>query len=321
MNTVEVLVVGGGGYGGSNGGGGGGGGGLLYEAAHAVTVKEYHVVVGVGSQDSVFDTLVAKAGGHGANRDYVAPASIGGSGGGGANYWTNGGSALGADGIAGQGHAGGDHIGRNQEGGGSGGGGGGAGAPGGDSNVGVAGAGGDGVECSISGTAVYYAGGGGGGVTIAGTIGAGGQGGGGHGGNNTNNETPGTPHTGGGGGGGGHGLQGGSGIVIIRYLTGSLLGVGGTITVDGLYTIHTFTVSAYFTVYLPMLAAINIADTWKAIKWGASRLNVAHAWRVISALYINEGNAWKQIYPLFLMLEDRSHVLLESGDKIVMEDQ
>ena len=41
---------------------------------------------------------------------------------------------------------------------------------------------------------------------------------------------------------------GGSGIVIIRYLTGSISATGGIITTSGSYTIHTFTVSGTFSV-------------------------------------------------------------------------
>ncbi|MDD2495932.1 MAG: hypothetical protein PHE29_12155 [Tissierellia bacterium] len=41
---------------------------------------------------------------------------------------------------------------------------------------------------------------------------------------------------------------GGSGIVIIRYLTSSVTVTGGTVTVDGNYTIHTFTVDGEFIV-------------------------------------------------------------------------
>jgi hypothetical protein len=59
----------------------------------------------------------------------------------------------------------------------------------------------------------------------------------------------GNPNGGGGGGGGGGasgsgqaGSNGGSGIVIVRYL-GPPRATGGTITQSGGYTIHTFTTS------------------------------------------------------------------------------
>ena len=68
-----------------------------------------------------------------------------------------------------------------------------------------------------TGSAVFYAGGGGGGKWT-GSDGTGGNGGGGNGGGSGN----GTANTGGGGGGGGTGTTGGSGIVVIRYVSGAL---------------------------------------------------------------------------------------------------
>ena len=58
-------------------------------------------------------------------------------------------------------------------------------------------------------------------------------------------------NTGGGGAGqsssaSGSGSQGGSGIVILRYL-GSQRGLGGTVTVSGGYTYHTFRSGGTFT--------------------------------------------------------------------------
>ena len=49
-----------------------------------------------------------------------------------------------------------------------------------------------------------------------------------------------------GGGGGGGGANGGSGIVIIRY-SGSQGATGGTVTISGANTIHTFTGDGTFT--------------------------------------------------------------------------
>jgi hypothetical protein len=65
--------------------------------------------------------------------------------------------------------------------------------------------------------------------------------------------TNGTANTGGGGGGAGGttsasayaGANGGSGIVIIRYV-GTQRGTGGTITSSGGFTIHTFTSSGTY---------------------------------------------------------------------------
>jgi hypothetical protein len=61
----------------------------------------------------------------------------------------------------------------------------------------------------------------------------------------------GTANRGAGGGGGGNantvgGANGGSGIVIIRYL-GAQRGTGGTVTSAGGYTYHTFTTSGTYT--------------------------------------------------------------------------
>ena len=94
----------------------------------------------------------------------------------------------------------------------------------------ASGVGGIGKECNITGTNVYYAGGGGGG-NLGGTsanlnsetfYNDGGLGGGGRSGTNTVNPVNGTDELGGGGGGDGYdraaGANGGSGIVILRYI-------------------------------------------------------------------------------------------------------
>lgn len=159
----------------------------------------------------------------------------GGSGGGGgigeSGYCTNGGFALTDFAFSGtaQGNVGGYGWYRG-EGGSSypgGGGGGGAGAAGQQSQVNNGGNGGIGLSNSISGSAVYYSGGGGGG-SRGGTQGLGGNGGGGAG-SYTTTQNTGTANTGGGGGGNYYettpslinysGANGGSGIIIVRYLT------------------------------------------------------------------------------------------------------
>ena len=98
---------------------------------------------------------------------------------------------------------------------------------------GAAGNGGDGIQNDYrTGSNVWYGGGGGGGRWASASSGSGGQGGGGagEGGVNTGNGGDGTANTGGGGGGFGgnsnsyRGGNGGSGIVVIRYVTGSLAG-------------------------------------------------------------------------------------------------
>jgi hypothetical protein len=110
--------------------------------------------------------------------------------------------------------------------------------------------GGIGVSSLIDGIATYRAGGGGGGRDNSTSGAAGGLGGGGTGGAGTAS-TAGTVNTGGGGGAGGNavsspGSNGGSGIVIIRYV-GAQRGTGGTVTSSGGYTIHTFTTSGTYT--------------------------------------------------------------------------
>ncbi|NTW32331.1 MAG: hypothetical protein HGB12_06865 [Bacteroidetes bacterium] len=147
--TIKVLVVaGGGGSGtGSQNNGGGGAGGLLYDAAYAITAQAYNITVGAkGAQtangsNSVFGSMTAIGGGHGAYSTMAA--GNGGSGGGGAPEHTAGGTGTG-----GQGNSGG-----NSSGGLGGAGGGAGGAASGNT-------GGPGISNSISGTAVTYAGGG-----------------------------------------------------------------------------------------------------------------------------------------------------------------
>lgn len=89
----------------------------------------------------------------------------------------------------------------------------------------IAGNGGNGRSCDITGSNIFYAGGGGGGANVGLTAGTGGTGGGGAGSVSTNTAVNGTPNTGGGGGGSGYNADsngaagnGGSGIVIIRYM-------------------------------------------------------------------------------------------------------
>lgn len=259
VTNVEVLVVAGGGAGGntqSNSGaaaGGGGAGGLIYNSAYSVTPgTTYTVTVGAGGptntttgvegsngSNSVFDKLIAIGGG-GGGADNTASvygsgvpnrrrAKDGGSGGGAGAEATQAWMALGTPGQGNNGGVGGDCSC----------GGGGAGTAGG-SSFGVygvsgseAGRGGDGLQYSISGTPVYYAGGGGGGAN-AGlfTRGVGGLGGGGggapFGSGAASNAIAGTANTGGGGGGGAanqgnqsSGGAGGSGVVILRYVADS----------------------------------------------------------------------------------------------------
>jgi hypothetical protein len=234
---VEVLVAAGGGGGGNNHAGGGGAGGLLYVSSYGVTAGTgITVTIGAGGtspatnpdpvtngSNSVFGGLTAIGGGGGGSRNDSnnnSPGGSGGSGGGGGGSQASyPGNWVPGNGIPGQGNNGGYGIDI------YGGGGGGAGAVG---TVGAAssagGNGGNGLPYSISGFSTYYAGGGGGGYCPIAGGGNGGLGGGGKGGILvTDKGTPGVPYTGAGGGGGGaggtQGSIGGSGIVIVRYLT------------------------------------------------------------------------------------------------------
>ena len=240
--NATVLVVAGGGGGGSSGGapgGGGGAGGLLYNnTGFSISSGDYSVTVGSGGAgalnhtihggngtNSSFSTMIAIGGGGAGSGDYevvgVADGFDGGSGGGGGTYLDGAGGA----GTAGQGNDGGSGLKINLQ-RYAGGGGGGASANGVNGVLDKGGDGGDGTACSINGSSVYYAGGGGGGVRGT-TIGTGGLGGGGNGAYRTYggayiyNATAGANGTGGGGGGNcaSFAPDGGSGIVIIRYLT------------------------------------------------------------------------------------------------------
>jgi hypothetical protein len=223
---VEFLVVAGGG-GGSNTlycGGGGAGGMLtgtldLPSGTYTITVGEGGATGenGADGSDSEFHTQLANGGGGGAT--YNVNGRDGGSGGGGGYATGNAGGGLGmlgGGGTAEQGNNGG--RGNAVNGYGWGGGGGGAGAVGktANSTTGQVGAGGNGLQSSITGTSTYYAGGGGGRVDSGGYDVPGGLGGGGDGNDNNGDGTAGAENT---GGGGGPSKAGGSGIVIIRYLT------------------------------------------------------------------------------------------------------
>jgi hypothetical protein len=237
--TADYLVVaGGGGSGGGNttpGGGGGagglrstvtatGGGGSL-ETPLSLTATGYTVTIGAGGTgdssggggstagaNSVFSTITSAGGGKGSN-------GLGGNGGSGGGTGNGGGFGSG---TANQGYNGGAMFDSSFV--RTAGGGGGAGAAGVSGTNPNAGNGGAGVAVAITGTSVTYAGGGGGGAAnqAGGGGSTGGAGGGGNGGVGGSG-VAGTINTGGGAGGSGNwfgataGLQGGSGIVIIRY--------------------------------------------------------------------------------------------------------
>jgi len=234
--SCDYLVVAGGGGGASGAatpGGGGGAGGYLYGTGLSLA-SATTVTIGAGGaggsaaadnrgakgSDSVF-SVTATGGGYGAENQISG--GPGGSGGGGSFATGLGGAAS----PAGQGNAGGAGSGGTNQGSGAGGG---AGAAGGAGTTTTGGNGGIGLNTlsswfSTTGTGVsgYVAGGGGGSVYNGGTPGAGGAGGGAAGAYNSA-ASSGVANTGGGGGAtGGNGTRyaagnGGSGLVIVRYL-------------------------------------------------------------------------------------------------------
>ena len=253
VTSISLLIVAGGGGGGGDAAGGGGAGGVYANTNFSVTpLRSETVTIGAGGAGgqcssgnggscsspplasagyiapasgnaSLFSTTSVPGGGAGGVYSGGAGAS-GGSGGGGGAENGAGGIAT-ATGTNFYGRAGGAST------GGGGGGGGGAGQVGANGGPGK---GGDGYQSSITGTNTYYAGGGGGGAQNGGTRGQGGQGGGGAGsagcsynyalGTDPNQAQPGGANTGGGGGGAPYGCNGsagagGSGVVIISYLT------------------------------------------------------------------------------------------------------
>jgi hypothetical protein len=257
--TIEYLVVAGGGGGGAGYyGGGGGAGGYLTATGLSVTAGQTSVTVGAGGtgsasvssvrggvgSNSVISSITSVGGGGGGSYNEGNPGPTikfggdGGSGGGGSAGPNNGGS--GGTGTPGQGNPGGSFTNFGPSPSGSGGGGG-AGAAGTGASQSVNSPGGVGLQSSITGSATYYAGGGGAGKNSTGSTG--GLGGGGDGGGFVSPgptgfpgigvATAGTVNTGGGGGGGGNyvtagsgptintgiGRDGGSGIVIIKYIT------------------------------------------------------------------------------------------------------
>ena len=238
--SVDYLVVaGGGGSSRGSGSGGSGAGGFRTATGFSVAPTGLTVTIGAGGAgaggaaqrgsnggDSVFSSITSTGGGAGATQNETNAANSGGSGGGANSTYGVAGAGDTPSTTPSQGNNGGAG---NTTGDGSptyvGAGGGGAGAVG---AVGVknsnAGAGGVGTVSTYSGSSVTYAGGGGGASGAGGTPnGAGGAGGGGAGAVAGSAGSAGTVNTGGGAGGsdynGSATTAGGSGIVIIRYLT------------------------------------------------------------------------------------------------------
>jgi len=227
--SVDYLVVAGGGGGGYLAGGGGGAGGLRTATGFScASGTGLTVTVGAGGagatssnsgatgSNSVFSSITSNGGGGGAyfNGANAVNGLTGGSGGGSGGL----GSASGGAATSGQGSNGGGSNGS------SGGGGGGGASVTGQTGFTTeqGGYGGNGTASTYSGSSVTYAGGGGGSGGAATKGGAGGSGGGGTGGSGAgSNPVAGTANTGGGGGGvwnAATGANGGSGIVLVRYL-------------------------------------------------------------------------------------------------------
>lgn len=263
--SADFLVVAGGGsgssgYGGSPqaGGGAGGlrtsygttsGGGASAESSLSLTVgTNYTVTVGAGGtgpaagnltigtdgSDSVFSTITSTGGGAARSWGSAGGTSNNGGSGGGASY----NNMSPGSGTTNQGFAGGSMSGL-AAGPGSGGGGAGSAGSWNSTNYGV---GGDGLNVSITGSSVGYAGGGGRVWTNV-------QGGGGVSASSAGNGGDGTANTGGGGGGGngnsGSGGNGGTGVVIIRYPNTFTVTIGsgltGSTATDGSDKVTTFT--------------------------------------------------------------------------------
>ena len=240
--NVEYLIIAGGGGGSNRHKGGGGAGGYL-SGSFFKTPEPYNVVVGTGGNGASETVLPSvNFGTNGGNSSIFgltstgggASDSPGGSGGGGGS-----GSAgsLGTPGQGNQGGAGsytsGGHVSESSYTGGGGGGAGSVGVAATSVTPSRAGNGGAGLSSSITGSSVIRAGGGGGGAAI-GSVDAGsgwgsfgGSGGGGNGGRAGAAQSA-TPNTGSGGGAGGFSAtsnfacgNGGSGIIVIRYLNQS----------------------------------------------------------------------------------------------------
>ena len=247
---AQILVVAGAGGGGGTMGGGGGAGGLLFDPAYSVSASTYNLTIGEGGSggtgyntanqggstgdDSIFDTLAVSSTmtsyGGGGGCHYAGAATetendgIGGSGGG-----PGSGHVCAGTGITGQGNNGGTHNSSDGSGGG-----GGAGSVGGTSDEDGAGDGGAGINYSDEFSTTYgdsgwFASGGGGGIrdSKGKPAGTSPYGGGGDGTTTSVKAGDGQANTGGGGGGAGYhsgtssilGGNGGSGIIIIKYLT------------------------------------------------------------------------------------------------------
>lgn len=218
INGADILMIGGGGGGGSNAGGGGGAGGLIWLTNISIPQANYTMVIGRGGavnttgQNTTFWNLTALGGG--GSSGVNTSGKNGGSGGAAGANTVLGTPYSGGLGLqpsstwGGYGNIGGSTPGNSNSPTGGGGGAGSAGQNGTGSGASAKGGdGGYGLNLSINGSLVCYAGGGGGASGIA-SNGAGFCGGG----NVSTDAVNGT------GGGGGSVRAGASGIIIIRYV-------------------------------------------------------------------------------------------------------
>ena len=273
-NVSVLTVAGGGGGGGTAWAGGGGAGGVVFANSVSVTPgAAIPIAVGAGGAGGANnDTCVSGSspsqGSNGSNSSFNSTFTAVGGGGGGGYGWSNragcgsgksGGSGGGSGetdynpvvatstqgtfaGAISSGNSGGVTVFLSGIQAGSGGGGaGGIGASTANTRNHVAGNGGAGIAYSITGTSTFYGGGGGGATCISGCtagarVGTGGNGGGGNGGHGGASPVNGTDGLGGGGGGSqtGLGARGGSGTVIVRYITPEVDNETTRITLDTL---------------------------------------------------------------------------------------
>ena len=236
LQANVLLVAGGGGT--REFSGGGGAGGVIYKPNQTLNSASYTIKVGDGG---IVERL---SGGNGYNTEGFSSTAIGGGGGetsNGSLTGKSGGSGggngprrgTGGTGTSGQGNdGGGGRVGYTSGNDGGSGGGGGAGGPGTDGTYRAGGDGGIGLYVGVFGETYgddgWFGGGGAGfgdgrnGTATPGTPGKGGGGEADDGVIGTDTHTVGLPHTGGGAGGGGPGgtvgRDGGSGIVLVRYI-------------------------------------------------------------------------------------------------------
>jgi hypothetical protein len=255
--SVNYLIVGGGGAGGGYYGGGGGGGGYLQGVAYLNLSQSYNIVVGNGGTGSA-----GSVGGNGQDSSVFTFTAIGGGGGGAVRPNQNGiaGGSGGGGGFDLSGTGGAGTSGQGNNGGNTAGGTGDSAGGGGASAVGA-----NGSSNSNGGAGSLWLdgnryGGGGGGYRTETSLQTGnglGSNGGGNGAQATSLDvylranTSGSANTGGGGGGTAQSatgsMNGGSGIVKIRYVATASLATGGDISITGSFVYHTFTGSGTFT--------------------------------------------------------------------------